>query len=306
MREAIAFVPGHISGFFQVCDEALEPERRGSRNCGPCITAGVLTEVRVEPHSKGKVRVYINGEKTSSAETTMNAAEQVLRMAEGKFRVDIYHKSQVPIGAGYGASGAGAFGAALALSKALKLGLSLDRVAAVAHRAEVECGTGLGDVGAQAIGGLVIGLEPGSPNFGRWSQIPVERDIKIVCSTIGPLLTKEILKDEGMRARSKELGGQALRRLLAEPTPKRFMEVSYEFARRIGLMDDEVEGLIKSALRSGAIGASMVMLGRAVFAMVKEGLEAKVRDAFLELVEPEDVMVVGVDGRGAREIAGNQ
>lgn len=306
MREALAFVPGHISGFFQVCDEALEIERRGSRNCGPCITAGVLTRVRVEPSAREKVEISINGKKTESAETTLNAVEEVLRIAGEKFRVEVEHTSQVPIGAGYGASGAGAFGTALALSKALNLGLTRAQVAAIAHRAEVKCGTGLGDVGAQAVGGLVIGLEPGSPNFGRWIQIPVERGIKIVCSTLGPLSTKEILKDESLRRRSKELGGEALRKLLAKPTLKNFMNVSYEFAGRMGLMDDEINVLIKMALKSGAIGASMVMLGRAVFAMVDENSANRVKDAFLEVVEPEKVIVVGIDSEGAREIVGNQ
>ena len=166
MRKASAFVPAHISGFFQVC-EASDPERMGSRNCGPCLDIGVHTEVKIEPANRTSVNVFINNKRTPAAKTTLAVIEKLLAIVREPLEVKVAHSCQVPIGAGYGASGAGALGAALALSKALGLRLSRKRLATVAHVAEVNCRTGLGDVGAQALGGLVIGLEPGAPPHGR-------------------------------------------------------------------------------------------------------------------------------------------
>lgn len=303
MKRAAAFVPGHISGFFQVCDEASEPDRKGSRNCGPCMGAGVLTEVTVEPSDRTVAEVFINGKRAPGAQTTLAAVQHVLRKTSKPVKVVVKHSSQVPIGAGYGASAAGAFGSALALSEALGLGLARPEVVKIAHVAEVSCRTGLGDVGAQALGGLVIGLEPGAPPHGKWQQIPVLQDMKIVCGTLAPLSTKELLRGEELRDRSRKLGGSALNGLLKSPTPQDFMRVSLEFAEGLGLLDDELRSLIKAAMSAGAIGASQVMLGRAIFALVRPSEAEGVRQAFLEFLRPDEVLITDLDRSGARTVS---
>jgi pantoate kinase len=300
MREAKAFVPGHISGFFQICDEADELERKGSRNCGPCIKAGVLTEIAVRSSNRENVEVFINGRKAPEARTTLAAVRQILRMAPKPIEVTVRHSAQVPIGAGYGASGAGAFGAAFALSEALDLGLARSRIIEIAHVAEVSCRTGLGDVGAQAMGGLVVGLEPGAPPHGRWQKIPLEQDMKIVCATLAPLSTEELLEDAELRNISRKFGGLALKNLLKHPTPQNFMKVSHDFSEALGLLDDELRALIDAAKSAGAIGASMVMLGKAVFALVKAPELEHVKRAFSELVDPNAILTTDFDLTGAR------
>jgi len=303
MRRASAFVPAHISGFFQVCDELPEPEQKGSRNCGPCIDAGVLTEVEVEPAARASTSVCMNNERAPGAKTTLAAVENLLSLAHGPFEVKVAHSCQVPIGAGYGASGAGAFGATLALSKALGLRLSRERIAAIAHVAEVTCRTGLGDVGAQALGGLVIGLEPGAPPHGSWKQIRLPENVKVVCGTLAGLPTTKLLREEGFRERSKRIGGLALKKLLENPTPQNFMQISREFAEDLGLLDAELRALIDAVSKAGAIGVSQVMLGRAAFALVKEEKLERVRRAFLELLEPSAVIIANVDRMGASLIS---
>lgn len=300
MRKASAFVPAHISGFFQVCDEPSELERKGSRNCGPCIDASVLTKIKVEPATRARITVRINDKPAPGAKTTLVAARQLIRLARKPFKIEVNHSCRVPIGAGYGASGAGTLGATLALSKALGLRLPRERLVTIAHVAEVTCRTGLGDVGAQALGGLVIGLEPGPPPHGRWGQIRLPKDAKVVCGTFGGLPTAELLREKEFRERSKRLGGLALKKLLEKPTPKNFMKVSHEFAEGLELLDDELRALIDAAIAAGAIGASQVMLGRAAFALVKEEKFEQVRRAFLEFLEPSAVIVAGVDRMGAR------
>lgn len=299
MQMASAFVPAHISGFFQVCDKPSEPERKGSRNCGPCLDVGVLTKVEARPAARTHINIFINNERAPEAKTTMTAVEKLLSVVREPLEIKVIHSCQVPVGAGYGASGAGAFGAVLALSKALDLQIPCERLATIAHIAEVTCRTGLGDVGAQALGGLVIGLEPGAQPHGRWKQIPNTKDIKVVCGTIGGLSTAKLLRENKFRENSKKLGGSALKKLLENPTPKNFMKVSHEFANALELLDDELRALIDAAQAAGAIGASQVMLGRAVFAFVKEDKLEVVRRAFSEILEPETVIVTSINSKGA-------
>jgi pantoate kinase len=299
MRKAAAFVPAHISGFFQPC-EAKTPERAGSRNCGSCLKLGVLTEVGVKPADRLGVKISINGRRTQEAKTTLAVVDQLLRIAQGSFEVEVNHSCQVPVGAGYGASGAGALGAVLALSRALGLRVPREKLAKMAHVAEVTCRTGLGDVGAQVLGGLVIGLQPGAPPYGRWKRIPVPRDLKVVCATVGPLSTREFLSDTKFRRRAGELGGHAIEKVMKQPTPEEFMLASREFADGLGLLDEELKALIQKAEEVGVIGVSQVMLGRAVFALTR-GLKAeRIKDAFLSVLSPGQVMVSELNLSGAK------
>jgi len=291
--KASVFVPGHISGFFQPC-EASTPERTGSRNCGPCIDLGVLTEVEAKPSNRNDVRISIDGKPAFEAITTSTAIKQLLKMIDGSFKINVNHRCQVPIGAGYGASGAGTLGAVLALQKVLELNLAKQKLVEVAHVAEVKSYTGLGDVGAQAFGGLVIGLEPGAPPHGRWSRIVVPSGVKVMCATLGPISTKEFLRDANFRRRAGELGAAALKDLLRQPNIARAISCSRDFAEKLGLFDDELRELAEAAERSGAIGASQAMLGRAMFAFVPDKKFEEVKGALLELLQPKNIMEAGI------------
>jgi pantoate kinase len=129
----------------------------------------------------------------------------------------------------------------------------------------------------------------------------VPKNIRVVCGTLGPLPTEEILTPE-LCTKSRELGGEAMTKLLNNPTLQSFMRVSNEFAEGLGLLDDEIRALIKSAVKAGAIGASMVMLGRAAFAFVENAKVKRVQNAFLELLEPHAVIIADLDLEGARLI----
>jgi pantoate kinase len=256
-RQFQVFVPGHISGFFQPFFRD-SPERTGSRNFGPCTSLGVWTRV-----SRGKgVEIYVNG-KRAEPEPTL----RVVRM----FRVQnvrIEHFCELPIGCGFGVSGAWALGTALALSRFLGLKLPRERLVSMAHVAEVESRTGLGDVGAQNVGGVVLGVRPGAPPYGKWRRIPT-RGYKLVCAVLGPLETKEFLGDEGFRKKAFRLGGKAMRKVLGKPNLRTAMEASLEFAEGLGLLDSELRELVDLCRKEGAM-ASQIMLGRAVFSFTRE------------------------------------
>jgi len=299
MKKASAFVPAHISGFFQP-HLAKDPTRSGSRNCGPCLEVGVRTDVEVKESDSSGLEIYIDGRRTTGAITTKSVVGQLLALAPKKYKVKVRHACQVPIGAGYGASGAGALGAAVALSKALGLRLPRNDIIRVAHVAEVKCRTGLGDVGAQAFGGLVIGVKPGAPPYGGWKRISVPKDVKVICATLGPLSTKSLLGDEKFKKKASALGGKAVEKLLREPTIPGFMSASREFAEGLGLMDAGLASIARVAEAAGAIGASQAMLGRAVFAMVQERKIDMVRLALLEVLSPAQLMISSIYPSGQR------
>ena len=171
----------------------------------------------------------------------------------------------MPLGSGFGASGAGALSCAYAINGAFGLALTADGVGEAAHSAEVASGTGLGDVIAQNAGGLVVRLSPGAPGVGVVDRIPVP-PLKIDCIVRGPLSTEEVLSDPGtMRGVNRE-GERALKELLKRPILDRFVSLSWEFAQRSGLAKDWMEDAVEAVEASGG-KAAMVMLGDAVFAL---------------------------------------
>lgn len=299
MSKASAFAPGHISGFFQVCDEFEDLAQVGSRNCGPCISAGVLTEVEVNEGSSG-IQVYINEEEAKYARTTQTAVNSALKARDRTAEVKVRHTVQAPIAAGYGMSGAGVVGAVMALSEAMGLRLSPTEVSEIAHKAEVTCKTGLGDVGPQMHGGLVISLEPGSSPYGEWIEIEVPSDLQVVCGTWGPLSTSKLLSDPKFRGLSKELGGKALDELMKNRSVKTFMKASQGFARNLGVLDDEFEKVLTELSDVTSIGASAVMLGRAIFTLARSSEVEEVKANFLNYFESESIMVTPLDFQGAR------
>lgn len=299
MEEAVAFVPGHISGFFQVHDESSDPSRIGSRNCGPCIDAGVTTRVEVESSDSPELDIFINGQE-ASAETTRAAVGEVLDISGRAVSIGVEHSVRAPMGSGYGMSGAGALGAVLAVSKALNLRLDRSEVLSVAHRAEVICRSGLGDVGAQIRGGMVIGLEPGGPPHGKWEEMDVDEDLTVLCGTEGPLSTSDFLEAPDFRERSKKLGKVAFRDLLENRSIENFMRSSREFSKGLGVFDEDFEEIIEEISSRSPFGASAVMLGRAIFALTTPSEVDDLKRVFRDYFDSESIMVTSIDFEGAR------
>lgn len=251
------------------------------------------------PSAEPRLNITINGRRTKAA-TTRSVVSQILKSSTQKFEIEVSHSCQVPVGVGFGASGAGAVGAAHALSRSLGLSLSPTELLTIAHVAEVTCHTGLGDVGAQNTGGLVMGMRPGAPPWGKWKRVPLPRDVRVLCCTLGPIQTSRLLQKADFRKRAKTLGISATRKLLREPTPSSFMKVSKEFSEKLGLVDDELQSLVEGAERAGAIGASQMMLGRAVFALAKKNKVNAVRRGLLELSKPDALIISGISRTGVK------
>ncbi|EMA61788.1 GHMP kinase [Halorubrum lipolyticum DSM 21995] len=201
---------------------------------------------------------------------TIGAVEDVLADL-GTPDADVAVETDLPIGAGFGVSGAAALGAALAANDAFDRGRSENELIRIAHEAEVGRGTGLGDVVAQARGGVPIRLEPGAPGMGALDGIPA--DARVEYATFGELSTEEVLG--GDTAALSAAGEQALDRLRADPRLPTMMDAARGFAREADLLVPEVSEAIAAVEESEGdspdgsddYGAAMAMLGRTVFAL---------------------------------------
>ncbi|PSQ16581.1 sugar kinase [Halobacteriales archaeon QS_8_69_26] len=247
---ATAFVPGHVTGFFSVHRDD-DPTRAGSTGAGLTLSEGVT--VAVEPAEERAV--YLN-----DASIEVGAVDRVLDALAATARMTA--ETDLPLGSGFGVSGGLALGTALATNAAFDRGLSENELVTVAHGAEVQAGTGLGDVVAQARGGIPIRLEPGAPGHGKLDGIPRRARVEFV--SLGSLDTGEVIGgDTGALDRA---GREALSRVVKDPTLSSFAFASRRFAREAGLLTDRVRETVEAV--SAADGeASMAMLGETVFAL---------------------------------------
>jgi pantoate kinase len=254
--ETRAWVPSHITGFF-AAHRIDDPLRSGSIGCGLCLSLGATTIIESAPEIRN-TEIVLNGV-VSEAPVSRFVVE---KLARGPVRAKT--ELEMPFGAGFGASGAGALGCAYALNAHFDLGLTADQAACFAHEAEVCNETGLGDVIAQNTGGLVVRLEPGGPGIGRIDRIPVPQ-LPVDYVVRGPISTRDVLSDKQAMSSVNLAGHAALKELLKRPTLQNFMQLSRAFTDKSDLASDWARDAIEAVEAAGGM-ASMIMLGDAVFA----------------------------------------
>ena len=209
-------------------------------------------------YASPSTKTTINGESWSFS--TLN---DVLKKV-GLEGVEI--NASLPFGCGFGMSGAAALAtAAVAASSG---SLSYIEAADIAHIAEVENFTGLGDVVTQAFGGVVVRKNAACP-----SRANLERfywDVTFDFVVMGEISTKEIIGDDLKRKTIGEAGKRWTKEFLSRPTLENLFHCSNGFAREAGLL--ELVGDVVEAVESYGGRAGMVMLGKTVFAV--NGYEA--------------------------------
>jgi pantoate kinase len=250
-----AYSPSHITGFFVICDNK-NPVYKGSVGCGLVLDSGCVTDVSLS----NQVKIKING-----IEEDADTTKYVLDNLAGESKIIVSTDFEVPIESGFGASGAGALSTAIALNELLSLNMTLNEIVQVAHRAEVKNNTGLGDVIAEAYGGIVIRKKAGPPGIGVIDGIP-QRGEKISYVVLGKKLTKAILEegDAEIKRRINEYGREALKELMRMPTIEQFMLVSRNFSLQIEIISDKCRDAIAAVAAEGKV-ASVAMLGDTVF-----------------------------------------
>lgn len=269
---AKAYAPGHITGFFQI-HEHNDPHQKGSTGCGIVLNGGVTTEVKIG-RSVENTEIFLNGKKVEG-KTTRTVLDM---MTDEPVRVKSW--AEIPVGCGFGASGAGALGTAYALNRVLSLNQTVNSLTEYAHVAEVVNRSGLGDVAAQSSGGVVIRLHPGGSEFGTIDRIPAP-EARVFCIVLGEISTGSVLADEVAAAKINAAGKAAMLELLKKPTLENFMHQAKDFASETGLMSSTAQDVIEAANANGGL-ASQAMLGDTVFAIAPYSQEFPLYEALQE------------------------
>jgi pantoate kinase len=138
----------------------------------------------------------------------------------------------------------------------------------IAHKAEVRCNTGLGDVIAQHTKGFVIRKSPGFPIGVESVDIKNMDDYSVLVDIFGKKETDTVINDPSWIEKINNTSDELLGKLLKKPTLENFMELSYYFAKNTGLASEEIIEICDD-LRFTA-GASQAMLGNAIFCICKD------------------------------------
>lgn len=272
-----AFAPGHVSVVFRP-HRRSDPARTGSTGAGLTLSEGVS----VRASAAGERSVRLNGDAIE-----VGAVERVLAAFPA---VAIEGRTRLPIGAGFGVSGAFALATALAANDIVGTDYTENDLVGLAHRAEVEARTGLGDVVAQARGGVPVRTVPGGPGHGVLDGIAATASLEYV--SFGGIDTGRVLAGETTTIEAA--GDAALERLLETPNLTALFGEGRRFAREAGLLTERCEEAVGAVLEAGG-EATMAMLGETVVAL-DGGLSEAGYDATSCTVHPPSAAVGGHDG----------
>ena len=284
--KAKAFAPGHISGFFEPVYKNQDADKSGSRGSGINISLGATTQVIAKPSVKQNVEIYINSKK-SNAPVTQLAIKYLL--GNTSLNVHVYAHLALPIGQGFGMSGAGALSATYALANILNI--PKEQAIKASHYAEIQLRTGLSDVIASSFGGVEIRREAGLPPWGVIEHIPGKYEV-VLCVIGRKIDSKKILSDPAKINEIASYGRYCTKKILENPTIEHLFSLSQIFTKKTGLADKQVLEAIEAAKYQGM--ASMCMLGNSVFCVGMTDKLCKTFSAFGK------VYVCSVDQCGVR------
>jgi len=246
-----ATAPGSVTTIFVPRDE------EASLGVSFATADGATATVRPAPRTS----ILLDGQPASVAPVS-----GVLQRLETTAAVTL--QTEVPIGCGFGVSGAATLATALAVNQLRGLDRERARLVEAAHRAEVAAGTGLGDVFIQNRGGLVW-------DRGQGLQRTTCTD-RVRYTAFGGIPTADVLGDQEAIRRVKTVGREVLATLNPRDGLAPLFEASWRFARRTGLVSDRVEGVVTDVQRRGGV-ATMAMVGETVLAVGGPALERETK-----------------------------
>lgn len=245
-----AFAPGSVTGLFAPAPPG--GDGGASRGASFAIEDGIV--VAVEPAAEVATRV--DGEPAP-----FEPVERVLAELDVTATVDV--APEVPLGHGFGASGAATLASAIAANEEFDLGRSRPELLEVAHRAELAAGTGQGDVFIQNRGGLLW-----TDGDGVNRAVPTE---PVEYATDGGIDTAAMLDDEAFMDAARRVGSRALDDLDSEPTLRTLARRSREYVAETDLATPFVEREIERVEAAGG-DAGMALFGETVFAVGVDGV----------------------------------
>ena len=300
--EAKAFCPAHITGFFkaQLDGSKNDFENFGSMGAGFSIKQGVITKVKTytKNNQKPNFDIKINGYQPNKTDVSEFVLNEFLKLGEfsDKF-FEIEHDISIPVGYGLGSSSAVALSLSFALDQALETKLDKIIIGQIAHNAEVNCQTGLGDVLASFHGGFEIRVKPGAPGIGHVEKIDT-KEISIIMICFSPISTSKFIKER--LSQINGLGGIMVNKLLESRNYEHFQEMSLEFAKYVDVMTPRMQKLIEE-LSENDIKCGIALFGETVFSMIPQKRESKVLE-ILQKYSDGIIIKSELDNNGARVI----
>jgi pantoate kinase len=234
-----AHAPGSVTTMFRPAEDA---------SYGVSLATADGTVATVEESSR--TRISLDGE---AAE--MPPVEIALRELGVSAAVSL--ETELPIGSGFGISGASTLATVIAANAELELGHDREHLLDIAHRAEVEAGTGLGDVFVQDRGGLVWNVGDGIQS--------TELEATLQYTTFGGIETASVLGDDRTLGRVREAADAHLHEFDPGAGIAPLLDLSWAFADATGLPTDPVRETVESIQRESG-SATMAMVGETVIA----------------------------------------
>ncbi len=256
MIQATAWAPGNISLLFKVMPDP-DPAKMGSLGAGFTVDKGATVTVS----ESEKTRVLYNGISVELPTVT----EVIHALTDKPISVSI--ESPLPLGSGFGMSGASALATAYAINELYALEKPSRELLNIAHTAEVVSKTGLGDVANQQYGGCCV-------KFVTSALFEMERlpftGTKVWAKSWGKIPTPTILADQPLLARIDGVAERCLAQIKKDMTSAQFhfsdlLAISNTFTKETGLLSYAPHSAktIQSIEKEGG-HAAMIILGDAV------------------------------------------
>jgi pantoate kinase len=292
---AKAYSPSHITGFYsEVKDESIL--NRGSLGAGISIRKGVRSTVELYDSERNNFIIVINGVISKDAIVSKFVINEFLKRTNKNYFIKVSHEVSLPIGYGIGTSGSAALSLAFALNDALSLGLSDMESAQIAHKAEIECKTGLGTVLSEFHGGLCIRIKGGAPGIGKTNVIRIN-NYKVAIFCFSPMFTPYFI--ECIRKISNDECNNMMMKVLKTKSTVDFLELSYKFSQSLGFVNKTCNNLMDLLTQNG-FHSSAALFGQTVFTIVKENELETIKKISKNF--PTRLFISEVENEGARLI----
>ena len=255
MKVARAWAPANISLLFKVMPHT-DPSKMGSLGSGFTVNEGATVNVQL-----GTSIITYNGKPI-----TLPTVSEVIRNLTPK-SLSVSIRSPLPLGSGFGMSGAAALSTAYAINQLVSLGKTELELAKIAHTAEVIHKTGLGDVGNQWKGGCCVKFVTSS--LFQMERLPFAGTTVYVRSW-GKIPTPEILSNATLLTKIDAAGDHSLAILKKHTHTSSFsfaqlLNIASTFTRESELLSYAAHArkVIQKIAASGG-HAAMIILGDAV------------------------------------------
>lgn len=221
----------------------------------------VNKKVKVTVRKSGQTLIFFNNNQIRLP--TINQTERLAKIRKLKIEIS----SELPLGCGFGISGAATLGYLWAAKKLLGLKKSQLELTEVAHAAEILEKTGLGTVATQINGGFLVKKRAGIPSSFR--RLPFSGE-KLFALLLGSWETPKILADKKRLEKINQFADKAMReiRRIKNPSLPEILEISRIFCLKSGFLGRKHKSIIKKIKDSGG-SACLAMVGNMIFSTVK-------------------------------------